>query len=114
MPASRAVCSGSPLLTRPLRIARRASGDIVMEPRAIASRRVTGLSPTSTIFTRPRASTWDIAARRLRVFAIALCEKKRVAFVRYRGIYALKLQVGRHLPRPRRESEDGLDAPPAD
>ena len=59
MPASRAACSGSPFLTAPLRISRSASRDIVIDPRAIASRSVTGLSPTSTIFTRPRASTCD-------------------------------------------------------
>ena len=36
---------------------RSASRDIRIDPRAIASRSVTGLSPTSTIFTRPRRST---------------------------------------------------------
>src|ERR1700722_11161569 len=58
MPASRAVCSGSPFLTAPRRMRRNASRDIVIAPRATASRAVTGLSATSTIFTRPRASTW--------------------------------------------------------
>jgi hypothetical protein len=57
MPANRAVCSGSPFFTAPRRISRSASRDIVIVPRAIASRVVTGLSPTSTIFTRPRRST---------------------------------------------------------
>ena len=42
---------------RSKRIWRSASRDIVIDPRAIASRLVTGLSPTSTILTRPRAST---------------------------------------------------------
>src|SRR5947209_8168210 len=36
----------------------RASDDMAIDPRAIASRSVTGLSPTSTILTRPRASKW--------------------------------------------------------
>src|SRR5207342_3531763 len=59
MPARRAVCSGSPFLTPPERIKRTASRDIVIVPRATASRLVIGLSPTSTIFTRPRASTCE-------------------------------------------------------
>src|SRR5437868_2727717 len=70
MPASRAACSGSPFFTVPARICRSASRDIEMDPRATASRVVTALSPTSTIVTRPRASTCD--SRRssvLRAFA---------------------------------------------
>ena len=41
-------------LDRAGRISRSASRDIVIDPRAMASRSVTGLSPTSTILTRPR------------------------------------------------------------
>src|SRR5262245_651876 len=59
MPARRAAWSGSPFFTRPARIWRRASADIEIDPRAIASRSLTGLSPTSTIFTRPLASTCE-------------------------------------------------------
>src|SRR5262249_50173543 len=57
--AVRAACSGSPFLTAPLRICASASRDIRIDPRAMASRLVTGLSPTSTILTRPRASTCE-------------------------------------------------------
>src|SRR6267142_196896 len=64
MPASRAACSGSPFFTAPRRINRNTSADIAIDPRAIASRAVTGLSPTSTIFTRPRRSTCDNADHR--------------------------------------------------
>src|SRR3954454_6549400 len=100
MPASRAVCSGSPFLTAPARINRSASRDIVIVPRATASRLVTGLSPTSTIFTRPRASTCDRRARpALRVVAIGLREKEREAFERDGQVHALQLHVGRHFQR---------------
>src|SRR5215471_955459 len=105
MPASRAVCSGSPFLTRPDRINRRASADIAIDPRAIASRVVTGLSPTSTICTRPRASTC-VSLR----FAIALGEEERQALERDGQIDALQLDVRRHLKRARREVQDRLDA----
>src|SRR5471030_1817818 len=91
MPASRAVFSGSPFLTAPVRINRSASRDIVIDPRAIASRLVTGLSPTSTILTRPRGSTCDS----LFFFAIALRQEKRQALQRHGEIHALQLHVGR-------------------
>src|SRR3954453_17283381 len=102
MPASRAVGSGSPFLTVPERISRSAWGDIAIVPRAIASRLVTGLSPTSTIFTRPRASTWDRAVARpafpagpalpaLLFFAIALRQEKREAFERHGQVDTLQL-----------------------
>src|SRR5262249_16287846 len=63
IPARRAACSGSPFLIAPCLISRTASRDIVIEPRAIASLIVTGFSPTSTIVTRPCASTWDRVGR---------------------------------------------------
>jgi hypothetical protein len=44
-------------LTAPERINRRALADIAIDPRATASRSVTGFSPTSTILMRPLAST---------------------------------------------------------
>src|SRR5476651_33860 len=108
MPASRAVCSGSPFLTAPVRMSRSASRDIVIIPRATASRLVTGLSPTSTIFTRPRASTCESfpafpaapARPALLVFRIALREEKREAFERHGEIDALQLDVRRQLQRP--------------
>src|SRR6185369_12590866 len=110
MPASRAVCNGSPFLTAPARMSRTASRDIVIVPRAIASRAVTGLSPTSTIFTRPRASTCvravALPARpavpapparpALFLFAIALRQEEREAFERHGEVDAFQLHVGRH------------------
>src|SRR5690242_20551628 len=111
MPARRAVCSGSPFFTAPARICRRASADIAIDPRAIASRAVIGLSPTSTIFTRPRASTCDNAAlTRLLVFDIGLREEERQVLERYGEIDAFQLHVRRHLEGPRREVQNGLDA----
>src|SRR5262245_31489208 len=122
MPASRAVCSGSPFLTRPARIRRSASRDIVMLPCATASRAVTALAPTSTIFTRPRASICDRVAptlpalpalpalATLRFFAIALSQQKRQALERHRQIDALELHVRRRLQRARGEIEHRLDA----
>src|SRR5215510_11787466 len=89
MPASRAVCNGSPFFTAPRRICRRASADIRIEPRATASRAVTGLSPTSTIRMRPRASTCD--NRGLRLLDIALREEERQALERDRQIDTLQL-----------------------
>src|SRR3954454_21991751 len=88
MPASRAVCSGSPFLTAPARINRSASRDIVIVPRATASRLVTGLSPTSTIFTRPRASTCERRMRLLLV-GIGLRQEERETLERYGEIDAL-------------------------
>src|SRR5262245_16375833 len=119
MPASRAVCSGSPFLTRPARIRRSASRDIVMLPCATASRAVTALAPTSTILMRPRASTCDRVAltlpalpalATLRFFAIALCQEKRQALERHRQIDALELHIRRPLQRTRGEIEHRLDA----
>src|SRR5215510_1850880 len=136
MPASRAVCSGSPFLIRPARIRRSASRDIVMLPCATASRAVTALAPTSTILMRPRESTCESTKRArpalpalptfalrasvgepafpallaLRFFAIALCQEKREAFERHRQIDALELHVRRRLQRARGEIEHRLDA----
>src|ERR1700691_5128469 len=52
IPAIRA----SPFLSFPPTIACNVAGAILTSPRAIASRRVTGFSPTSTIRIRPRSS----------------------------------------------------------
>src|SRR5688572_30429980 len=59
MPASLAVCSGSPFLIAPARICRIASRDMVMRPPATASRAVVSLLLTSTIRTVPVASTCE-------------------------------------------------------
>ena len=57
MPATRATAKTSPLGSRPSVISRSVSGDIRTLPVAVATRAVTGLSPTSTICARPRSST---------------------------------------------------------
>src|SRR5687768_4538232 len=95
IPASRAACSGSPFLTLPERISLRALPDIAIDPRATASRSVTGLSPTSTIRMRPLASTCVSLA-----FVInALSQVKRQALEGDRQIHTLHLDAGRHLER---------------
>src|SRR6185503_16557825 len=98
-----------PFFTAPERIRRSASRDIEIDPRAIASRAVTGLSPTSTILTRPRASTWDSALRLLTI-ALALRQEERQALERHRQVDALQLHVGRHLQRAGRKIQHRLDA----
>src|SRR4051812_5523761 len=115
MPARRAVCSGSPFLTAPVRIKRTASRDMVIVPRATASRLVIGLSPTSTIFTRPRTSTCDKRPARpappaLLLIALTLREEKRQAFERHRQVDALQLHVWGYLQRAGRKIQDRLDA----
>src|SRR4051812_34503359 len=105
MPARRAACSGSPFATAPRRICARASRVIVIDPRAMASRAVTGFSPTSTIRTRPRASTCDSLLR-----VIALLRKiKGQALERDRQVHALQLDVFGHAECSRREIQDRLD-----
>src|SRR5579862_5653890 len=66
MPATRATASTSPLTIFPARISCSVRGRMRMTPRATASRSLIGLSLTSTMRARPRASTWD--NRALRVF----------------------------------------------
>src|SRR5581483_2433422 len=106
MPAMRAACSGSPFFTAPRRIWRRASADIRIDPRATASRVVTGLPPTSTIFTRPRASTCvsvllppapAAPPRPPRLLAIAVGQEEGQALERDGQVDALELHVGRDL-----------------
>src|SRR5918996_5527694 len=116
IPASLAACSGSPFFTAPVRIALSAAGFIVMSPRATASRLVTGLSPTSTIFTRPRRSTWESATerrcegatvpggdgaarRRFLATALFLSEIERQAFQRHGQVHAFQLHLFGHLQR---------------
>src|SRR5690349_20772952 len=111
IPASRAVCSGSPFFAAPARICLSASRDIAIDPRATASRAVTGLPPTSTILTRPRASTWDRrAALSFLGIALLLREEEGEALERHREIDALQLHVRRHLQRARRKIQHRLDA----
>src|SRR3954470_18745363 len=110
MPARRAVCSGSPFLTAPLRISFNAALLIVISPRASASRVVTALSPTSTMRTSPRGPTCDRAADCLPAGIFTLREIERQALERDRQVDALQLHILRHLQRARREIEDRLDA----
>src|SRR5262245_405453 len=110
IPASRAVCSGSPLATAPRRISASACALIEISPRATASRLVTGLSPTSTIRAFPRASTCDSRARVLAIRLIALREVEGEAFERDRQVHALQLQVGRDFQRTGRDGEDRIDS----
>ena len=56
IPAMRAVERTSPLGALPLRIASRASDDIVIRPLATARRWVAGLEPTSTKYAAPVTS----------------------------------------------------------
>src|SRR5689334_1521590 len=100
MPARRAACSGSPFLTAPDRMARRAATDIAIDPRAIASRSVTALSPTSTILIRPRRSTCERAGG---LDLIGGGEKERQALERHGQIDAFQLHVARRLQCSRRE-----------
>src|SRR5260221_9925894 len=110
MPASLAVCRGSPFLTARVRIARTAAALIRTSPVAMASRTVSGLAPTSTILTRPRASTWESwtrAGRRSRpLIGILAREKERQAFERHREIDVLQFDARRHLEGPRGKIEN--------
>src|SRR5262245_34341699 len=109
MPASRAVCSGSPLATLPLRISESASALIVISPLARASRLVTGLSPTSTMRALPLSSTCDSLAgpegpalrpaRRLATLLISLSQIERQTLERDRQIHTLQLDVLRNFQR---------------
>src|SRR5688572_20507999 len=127
IPASRAVCSGSPLATSPRRISRSAAALMTISPRASASRFVEGFPPTSTMRALPLGSMWDsgtfvpqVASRRsqgasgqvsrtylllatgdlsLLIAFLALRQVKRQALERYRQVHALQLDLGRHLQR---------------
>src|SRR5437660_4094782 len=58
MPATRATPSASPFASCPSATARMVSGAIRTRHSAVASRRVSALSPTSTIRAAPVSSTW--------------------------------------------------------
>src|ERR1700730_323565 len=111
IPARRAACNGSPFFTAPARTSFKAARDIVIDPRATASRSVTGLPPTSTILMRPRASMW---LRRkglpaLCFIAVAPRQIERQAFQRHGEVDALQLHIIGNLERARREVQDGFD-----
>src|SRR5262245_53317392 len=90
----------------------------------MASRAVTGFPPTSTIGTRPRESTCDSCAfalpglpglpaspalPALDLLTVPSREIEREAFERHREVDALQLHISRHLQRPGRKIQDGLD-----
>ncbi len=58
MPARRAAARTSPFFAVPLFMALRAAADIATWASAMATRRVAGLAPTSTMRAWPRASRW--------------------------------------------------------
>src|SRR5262249_4817674 len=100
MPARRAVSSGSPFFVVPPRTCSSPAADILIRPRAIASRAVAAFCDTSTIRIFPRASTWESRGAgsvvRLRIL-VTLDEKERQALERHRQIHALQLHAARHL-----------------
>src|ERR1700730_15879389 len=84
-----------------------------IEPRAIASRRVTALVPTSTILTRPRRSTWESLGARdepLGFIALPLGKEEREALEGHGQVHALQLHVGRRLQCAGRKIQHRLDA----
>src|SRR6188472_4380553 len=105
MPASRAVCSGSPLATLPVRISESAAVLIMISPCASASRLVIGFAPTSTMRALPRSSRCDSlvlgawclgpgpARLRLATLLISLCQIERQALERHGEIDAFQLHV---------------------
>src|SRR4051794_16819900 len=120
MPASRAVSSGSPFFSRPARTCRIASADMLMRPRATASRAVGTFSLTSTMRIRPAGSMCDRAEppRPGRVdcdfllTGVSLGKEERQAFERHGQIQAFQLHPTRHLECAWREVEDRLHACP--
>src|SRR5688500_8204439 len=112
IPARRAVCSGSPLATLPIRISESAAALIVISPRASASRLVTGFAPTSTMRALPLSSTCDSRAagrgRRLATLLLPLGQIEGQAFERDRQINTLQLDVLRYFQRTRREVQNRL------
>src|SRR5215203_1401784 len=94
IPASRAVCSGSPLATLPVRISVSAAALIVISPCASASRLVTGFAPTSTMCALPLSSRCD---NFLATLLFPLRQIEREALERHGQIDALQLDVFRHF-----------------
>src|SRR3954471_13310300 len=123
IPASRAVSIALPFASAAVRICRSASGDMRTRPAATASRAVAGLSLTSTIRTRPSASTCVSAVGVVRTFRLAMAfeslprlirilalrEEEREALERHRQVHVLQLHPARHLDGAGREVEDRLD-----
>src|SRR5688500_19389275 len=97
IPASRAVCRGSPLATLLCRIRRSAAALITISPRASASRFVAGFAPTSTIRPLPFASRCEslraeaAAEAGLPAIAFYLDKVERKAFERDGDVHALQL-----------------------
>src|SRR5438093_8552532 len=110
MPATRAACSGSPFFTAPARTRRSASRDIAIDPRATASRSVTGLPPTSTILIRPRGSMCE---RRAAIILLSLAgPHPRSPCPRTLRAAALACWAGRRRRPPGRPGPPGRRAPP--
>src|SRR6516164_5924936 len=105
IPARRAVSRGSPFFVPRERTCFSAPADIVMRPRAIASRAVAGLAETSTIRSLPVPSMWESTGRRLAIL-VTLYEEERQAFERHREVHALELDPLWHLVGARREIQD--------
>src|SRR5262245_15049236 len=118
MPARRAAWSGSPFANAPCLISRSAVALIVISPRAVASRAVTALSPTSTIRALPFASRCEStgagvepAVRTLlATLLISLSKVEGEAFKGDSQIDALELDIRWNFKRSGRKVEDGLDA----
>ena len=118
MPARRAAWIGSPFLLAPPLISFRAAADIAIEPRATASRSVTGLvadidhaDAALRIDVRQHRGTghlWHLAP--LAFIVNALRKIERQALQRHGQVDALHLHAGRHLQRAGREIQDRLDA----
>ena len=122
MPASRAVCSGSPFLTAPVRIEpqrlarhrdRSARDRLAAGDRLVAD--VDHLhAPARVDVRQPLAPACPALPARpafqCSLIAIALGEEERQAFERHRQVDALQLHVGRHLQRAGRKVQDRLDA----
>src|SRR5688572_26096857 len=101
IPASRAVCSGSPFLTALSRIARTAAALMRISPVAVASRTVFALPLTSTMRAWPDAPTWERTGGpgRLLFAFIRLTsgEKERQTLERHGQIHVLELHTGWHF-----------------
>src|SRR5262245_52076447 len=109
MPARRAVWRGSPLATVFRRMAVRAAAPMCTSASATASRMVSALPPTSTIRTRPRASTCDSLPVLRAAMLFFAREKERQALERDGQIDVLQLDDRRNLQRAGREIQNRPD-----
>src|SRR5579862_4942125 len=113
MPASRAVSSGSPFLVFRARTCFNAAADMVIRPRAVASRTVAAFPDTSTIRILPAASTCDspdvrppVLCLRALLIGVTLHEEERQALERNGQVRVLQLHAARNSIGARREVED--------